>query len=668
MQTRHVHRLLFAALLSLPVTAMLAQAPHGGSLTLEDLLAVQPISESAVSLDGARIAFTRDGQIYSLPASGGWPVELTTGGGPKGAIAWSPDGKAVAFASRGSVWTVPAQGGEPKRLTNAAPSAAGDPREAADRMPQWSPKGGWLLFATGRRGHNSLMTVKADGEAESFVADPREGDADEGVWSPDGTAIAYVLRTREHFSGEIKIQAVDPSSGQAQGEPITVYTAPADRGGSWSVHGLKWTPDGKRLAAVLQTSGWDNIWLLDARPGATPQPLTKGDWEDGAPEFSPDGRSIVLLSNRSEDGGSPEQRRVWVQPLDGGAAHLLAPQQTPGTDAEPRWTPDGKQIVFRRESPLGPADIYSAPAGGGEATPLTHTLPGSYEGVLQVPERVAWKSSGGLPVAAMLYRARHTKPGVLPPALLWIHGGPEGQDVFRLDTWAQYLADAGYTVLEPNYRGSTGYGERFRNLNVKDSNGGEVEDVAAGAQYLIDHKLADPKRLAIGGGSHGGTMTAYMVVRYPALFAAAIEGFGVVDRALFVERTNPNSAIRWQMKMGGSPGEAPDTYAKANVLLQVEKVQAPILILHGEDDPQVPPAESAEFAHALAAHGKTVFYYTYPGELHGFSKPEHRLDAWGKERAFLDHYIAPKEGATNTNTGVVAFPKSAAGVVDAPTP
>ena len=100
----------------------------------------------------------------------------------------------------------------------------------------------------------------------------------------------------------------------------------------------------------------------------------------------------------------------------------------------------------------------------------------------------------------------------------------------------------------------------------------------------------------------------------------------------------------------------------------MDKVQTPVLILHGEGDPQVPPAESARFAHALAAHGKTVFYYTYPGELHGFQKPEHRLDAWGKQRAFLDHYNAPKEGAASTETGIVAFPKPAPGVVTAPTP
>ena len=151
-------------------------------------------------------------------------------------------------------------------------------------------------------------------------------------------------------------------------------------------------------------------------------------------------------------------------------------------------------------------------------------------------------------------------------------------------------------------------------------------------------------------------MTAYMVVHYPDLFAAAIELYGVVDRDLFVQRTNPNSAIRWMMKMGGSPAEKPEVYKRANVLLQVDKVKTPLLVMHGEDDPQVPPANSAEFVKALRDHNKTVFYFTYPKELHGFAQPADRLDAWQKQLAFLEHYIKPQFGSTSTSTEKVVFP------------
>lgn len=108
--------------------------------------------------------------------------------------------------------------------------------------------------------------------------------------------------------------------------------------------------------------------------------------------------------------------------------------------------------------------------------------------------------------------------------------------------------------------------------------------------------------------------------------------------------------------MGGSPSEKPEVYKRANVLLQVEKVRTPLLVMHGEDDPQVPPANSAEFVKALRTHHKTVFYFTYSKELHGFSQPAHRLDAWEKQLAFLQHYINPSFGTTSTSTEEVAFP------------
>ena len=110
--------------------------------------------------------------------------------------------------------------------------------------------------------------------------------------------------------------------------------------------------------------------------------------------------------------------------------------------------------------------------------------------------------------------------------------------------------------------------------------------------------------------------------------------------------------------MGGTPTEKPEVYRRANVLLQVDKVKTPLLVMHGENDPQVPPADSAFFVKALREHHKTVFYFTYPGELHGFAQPEHRLDAWQKQLAFLQQYINPKFGTTTTSIEEVAFPGS----------
>ena len=629
--------------------ATVAFGQSSGHLTLQDLLSANPITESALSPDGKTVALTREGQIVLMPAEGGWPVQLTSTIGGKTGISWSPDGKKLAFASQGSIWVVPAAGGAPHRLTNS-PAGGGDPRQATDRAPMWSPKGRWILFQSGRRGTSSLMVVTDDGNLTSFLTSPAV-EASNGRWSPDGEEIVYVERTNEYFSGKLRLLRFDGHTGQLTGEPVDLYTAPVDRGGGWSIRGATWSPDGKDLATVLQNSGWDHIYLIPAK-GGEPKQISDGAYEDDNPVFSSDGKNIAFVSNR----GLLESTNIWVMPAHGGDAHILTKFEVPGMSTEPEWSPDSSEIYFHHQSPLETTDLLVARVAG-ESAPkyLTHTTPANFANS-QVPERVTWKSKDGKEIAGLLYTPHGVKSDTKLPAVVWVHGGPEAQDVFRADGWAQYLSQAGYAVLEPNYRGSNGYGEVFRNLNVEDSNGGEVDDVASGAEYLVTRGLVDPARLAIGGGSHGGTMTAYMVVHYPDLFAAAIELFGVVDRTLFVERTNPPSAVRWMRKMGGSPTEKPEVYRRANVLLQVEKIKTPLLVMHGENDPQVPPANSAFFVKALKEHHKTVYYFTYPGELHGFAQPAHRLDAWEKQLAFLEHYINPKFGTTSTSTEEIVFP------------
>lgn len=627
-----------------------AQTPAPVRLTLDDLLSAEPIGETALSPDGKSFAFVRAQQIALMPAMGGWPVTLTSTPGGKSDVAFSPDGKQLAFASQGSIWVVPVAGGAPTRLTNA-PAGSGDPRQATDRDPRWSPDGRWILFTSGRRGVSSLMVVSNDGNTTSFLTKLVQ-EASEARWSPDGKRIVYITRTREYFSGRIELLEFDTRSGRGVGDPVVLYTSPVDRGGSWSIHGTEWSPNGQTLVTVLQNSGWDHLYLIPAK-GGEPKQLTEGDFDDAEPSFSPDGRELAFTSNR----GLAESTGLWTVSASGGQSRQVTTFGTPGVTSDPQWGPDGKEIFFHHQSPVEAADLFAVRTSAvAEVQALTHTTPQNIARTFQVPERVTWKSKDGREISGLLYKPPAPKAGGKLPAILWIHGGPEGQDTFHLDGWAQYLAQAGYLVLEPNYRGSTGYGEVFRNLNVEDSNGGEVDDVAGGAQYLIAQQGADSARIGIGGGSHGGTMVAYAVSRYPELFAAAEELYGVVDRELFVYRTNPPSATRWMMKMGGTPTEKPEVYRRADVLLSVDKIRTPLLVMHGENDPQVPPAESAEFVKALRAQHKTVFYFTYPNELHGFAQPAHRLDAWTKELAFFDHYLNPKFGTTNSSVQEVVFP------------
>lgn len=627
----------------LPAITIAAWAGSPAKLTLEDLADASGVSSVALSPDGHRFALVRENQIELVSSEGGWPVVLTTTPGTKSDLKWSPDGRSLAFISQGAIWSVSVDGGQPHKLTEGR-HGSGDPRTAADRDPEWSPDGKWILFDTGRRGNSDLAVVSADGLSTNLLTDSPADEAN-AVWSPDGAHIAYVERSPDYFSGRLVVAGFDAGSGRFDGKPKILYTAKEDRGGGWSIRRPKWSHDGKSLAVVLQDSGWDKIYLIPAA-GGEPHAVTTGDGEDEDPVFSPDGRDLAFVSNRNH----PEERHIWIVSADGAHLHELASISS-GIEGDPTWSPDGKEIYFLHNSTFEPSSLAIAPVNGGAAHILLQTQPITFANTgLPQPELIHYKSVDGLSISAILYKPLNYAAGKHYPAVLWIHGGPEGQDTLGWNPWALYLAQQSYVVLTPNYRGGSGYGEKFRNLNVEDSGGGEVDDVAQGAEYLISQGLADPARIGIGGGSHGGTMVAYEVTKRPNLWHAAVELYGVVDRTSYIQRTNRPSAIRWIAKMGGTPDQKPAVYQKADILPDVPKITAPLLIMQGQNDPQVPPYESVQLVEALKKAKKPYLYYTFPNELHGFSQRDHRIEAWRREIAFLNAYLKPEYGLSTTST------------------
>src|SRR5882757_995763 len=576
-------------------------------ITLEDLVNVVRERPGVLSPDGRYFAIIDKGQVALQPATGGPSHPATSTIGPKSEVSWSPDSKKLAFVSKGSIWIVSASGGEPLKITDGI-AGPGDPRGAADHLPKWNPKGKWILYESGRTGSNELWVVTEDGKerddlapAEVYTGEdainnpsPDHGDAVSSdrfapnpAWSPDGTRISYTERSRPYFSGKLKVLAFDQTTGRAKEPALDIYVAKNDAGGAWAVNTAAWSPDGRTLAIVLQETGWDKVFLFPVI-GGKPRQLTKDEGEDETPTYSPDGKSIAIVSNRN----SPEEHHIWIVPANGSAPHRLT--HFSGIETDPQWSPDGQTIYFQRGTVFRAPSTYAAAIHGNDVHPLKPLLPSVYEQAgIPEPEVFDFHGKDGLPLAGILYHPKGFRSGSRYPLVIWAHGGPEGQVALSLSPWSLYLAQEGYLVFEPNFRGSTGYGEHFRNLNVEDSGGGEIDDIGASVKALVDRGLADPKGVAIGGGSHGGTVVANAVAKLPDTFAAGIEMFGVVDRALFLRYTNRNSRIRWETKMGGPPGAKPAVYRKANVLPDVGKIKTPLLILHGEQDPQVPPQESA---------------------------------------------------------------------------
>jgi dipeptidyl aminopeptidase/acylaminoacyl peptidase len=653
-----MRKAMLLSLLFLPglLTAQTAQ------LTIDDLLGSgqagfygRENSEGLSTPDSKYRVIQQHEQIALRPADGGPDKILTTSPGAKSELQLSPDGQYVAYLNQGQVWVVSVAGSEELQLTHD-PAGPGDPRGAADHHPQWNPNGTWILYESGRKGFNELYAVSEDGKRNNLLTATEiyrgkdvignlavdKGDAVSSdrfdphpLWSPDGTRISYTERSREFFSGKLKVLLFDQNTGTAAGKALDLYIAKNDPGGAWAINTAAWSPDGRTLAVVLQQTHWDKIWLIPST-GGTPKELTFGTGEDEEPVYSPDGKWIAFESNRD----FAEERHIWVVPTAGGEPHRLT--HLSGLEGGPHWAPDSQTVRFQWRSSLGASASYVAGVSGDSAPQLVGTVRHSrFEQLGITPEVVLYKGKDGLPLAGILYKPAGYQAGTRYPTVIIPHGGPEGQSVLSASPWSLFLADQGYVVLEPNFRGSTGYGERFRNANVEDSGGGEIQDIQASVDYLVSVGLTDPKRVGISGGSHGGTVVANAVAKLPDTFAVGIEKFGVVDRALFLRYTNRNSAIRWETKMGGPPELKPAVYRKADVLLEVERIKAPLLILHGEEDPQVPPQESQQFAAALKQAGKTFTYITYPGEGHGFQQREHRKDADERELAFLNKYLKP---------------------------
>jgi dipeptidyl aminopeptidase/acylaminoacyl peptidase len=637
-----------------------------GKLTIDDLLNI-PLGfgrgDTGIleAPDGSFTVVEEHGQVAIQPAGGGAKKILTSSPDPKSELALSPDGKSVAYISQGQVWVVNVSGGDPLELTHDS-AGPGDPRGATDHHPQWNPHGKWILYEAGSRGFNELYVVSEDGKTWNLLAatelyyghdvrhnpSPDQGDSASPsdavasdrfdahpLWSPDGTRVSYTERSREFFSGKLQVIPFDPQTGGPAGLPLTVYVAKNDPGGAWAINTVSWSPNSKTLAVVLQLTHWDKVWLIPST-GGEPKELTFGTGEDEDPQYSPDGKWIAFESNRD----LAEERHIWVIPSSGGNAHRIT--HLTGIENPPHWIADSKGLKFQWRSTLGSTAIYEASVSGeGEPHLLGEVHHSIFEDRGIVPEVARFKGLDGMPLAGILYRPADYKPGTRYPTVLLAHGGPEGQDTLSVDPWAFFLAQEGYVVLMLNFRGSTGYGEQFRNANVKDSGGGEIDDFQASINYLVDAGLTDPKHVGISGGSHGGTVVANAVARYPDTYAAGIEKFGVVDRALFLVYTNRNSEIRWETKMGGTPEQVPEVYRKADVLLEVDRIKTPLLVLHGEEDPQVPPQESQQFAALLKKDEKVFTYITYPGEGHGFRQLAHRKDADEQEFAFLNKYLKP---------------------------
>jgi dipeptidyl aminopeptidase/acylaminoacyl peptidase len=391
----------------------------------------------------------------------------------------------------------------------------------------------------------------------------------------------------------------------------------------------RWSPDSQWIAFLSQRTDYNQVWLI--RPDGTGlRQLTDVGTNIEEFSWSPDGTRLAVIVNRR---GKLDLAVAIVQ--SGQVADLKVGR---GVYSRPHWSPDGAYLTVEYEDPQVPPDLYRIEASGGKTKQLTFSNPPALaRNKLAMPEEAVYKSYDGLEIAGLLYRP-HKPNGA---ALVHPHGGPTEQFGYTWEILIQYLLAKGYTVLCPNYRGSTGYGLAFEHANYNNWGIGDVQDCLFGAKFLASLPGIKASMLGIYGSSYGGYLTVACLARDPEyLFACGISQFGDASLVSSWAQCDRNTRLYTEMQIG-HPSANWDVFIGGSAIHQVDHIHSPLLLLHGLEDEVVAPQSSEELSEALRRHNKTFEYKTYAGEPHGFQKNATILDAYTRLERFLDWYLLP---------------------------
>jgi dipeptidyl aminopeptidase/acylaminoacyl peptidase len=564
--------------------------------------------------------------VWVVPAAGGEPKKLGEGSAPE----VSKSGR-VAWISKGQVWSAAAEG-----------SAKAEPlfkvRGTASSL-RWSPDGNQLAFVSERGDHSFVGVYDLAGKSLHFLGASVDSDS-EPAWSPDGKQIAFLRlpagRDRSLFS---PIRTGDPWSIQvadaATGEARQVFIAEAGRGSVFhpmtAPNQVLWASSGQ-LVFPWERDGWLHLYSVSVTGGtAGPRLLTFGEFEIEDARLTSDGREVLFSSN-SDD---VDRRHLFRVPAAGGAVTPLTSGK--GIEWSPVMTSDGKALAFFRSDAKLPARAAVMAAFGAprDLTPLEFPAEALVE-----PQPVVITAADGMKIRCQLFASPSPEKR---PAVLFFHGGSRRQMLlgwhymsYYHATYAmnQWLASKGYIVLSVNYRSGTGYGLDFREAtNFGASGAAEFNDVMGAGLYLQSRPDVDSSRIGIWGGSYGGYLTALGLARASNLFAAGVDIHGVHDWNHVIPNFLP----------GYSP--SPDSAKLAfesSPMASVRTWKSPVLLIHGDDDRNVPFSESVSIAAALRKQGVDFEQLIFPDEIHGFLRHSRWLEVFRAAGDFLDRRLKKK--------------------------
>jgi len=645
----------------------------GRPITVTDLLALHRVSDPQVSPDGARVLYT-----VGVPDV--------------------PNNRTAR-----DIWLVTVATGDAKALTSSG-------RESDGR---WSPDGRRVAFISSRAGNEQLFVMNADGSDAKAVSTLSGGVANI-VWAPDGRSIAFTSevypdcrdeacsagRDKEREASKSKTRIYDRllyrhwstwSEGKRSHPFVVELNGGAARdllsGADYDVppreregpHPLAFSPDSQAIAfiaitdAVEATSTNADVFEVPAAGGAARR-LTTNPGFDGAPVYSPDGRSLAYRS-QPRNGYEADKWRLMVLDRASGRSTSLTDTWDRSVES-PAWSADSRTIYFNAED-RGAMPVFAIPVTGGQPRALTagafdgeFSLGGGDTLVVSRSSLAAPSELFVVPVSGAARALTHqnqkllaeldlAKPESLAfdaarkyPLLLLIHGGPQG--VWG-DTWsyrwnAQTFSAPGYVSVMINPRGSTGFGQKFTEEITGDWGGKATDDLMAGLEHvLVKYPFTDKTRVAAAGGSYGGYMVDWLESQSRGRFRALISHAGVYDLTSMYGATEE----LWfpEHEFGGTPWTNASGYQKFSPHLyagEFGKFKTPTLVIAGEQDYRVPYTQSLEFFTALQRQNVPSRLVLFPDEGHWISKPQNSMVWYREFLGWLARYLAPEGTASRS--------------------
>lgn len=613
-------------MLALLLAALSVNASARPAYSPKRLALVRNVTAVDGSPDGRTAYFvtdiTGDLELWSVPAAGGWPVQLTDLGQQVTEPVVSPDGSRLAFASdyggdeRPDLFLLPAAGGEAKNLTVST---------RAETSPVFSPDGTKLAFLADPVSpflFQLFVLDLASGVERQLTREPE--NLHFPLWSPDGTKIA-ATRSGDDRSGPLILAWADGTG--------TRQIAPPVKGGI--LIPACWSPDGNTLLALAEdAAGFHRLYALDPLTGKgrfvgpTGWDIEKAYWK----------RDIGVVYSRNEAGASA----LYRMPTLDMEPERLTPAR--GRVEDFALNADGSQAFLVWSDSAHAPDVWRLDLATMERTQVTRSMLGGVEADELAPgEIITYNTFDGKDVRAVYLKPRENRLGTPPPLVVMVHGGPDWQSFDDFHPMRQSLAEAGFAVLAPNFRGSTGFGRKFLEANRRDWGGGDRQDLVEGVKFLAARGDIDPKRVGITGGSFGGYMTLYALAKNDGTWAAGVAAYGMPDLALDYELSK-SRFMDWYHVQMGNPQKDAALFKERSAITYLEDLKAPLFIFQGANDTNVPEAEARLVYDRLKALGRDPGLVVYPDEGHGFTRRKNLSDYYTRTVDFFKKVLTKGTG------------------------